>query len=520
MSSESPASSTGDAAAPKPNSATSTAGSTATTTSVPDAATRETTSAPSSNTAVPTSVSSASTPGPDTTIKSSSSPDAPPVPQPQSHPSSATAPSNATVRPPASVTASTVPATGNQPPPPQSHFYYPPPVTSNKQPAQGPYTAAQTKFDSKITKKPTSSTQSQHAAAGKASTQTSPPSKQQAQSMPPPRNMYPPHARPQGAPGSPGKHQFPHPPASPGRSTNFNHYAPGHPRHEGHPPPPHGWHDGHPPFPPPRSFYDAAAAAGFRHPVPPPPPNGPYRFSNPTLRRDAGHSGSHLTPSTTPMADLSSLATPSIGGVMSPYGDRPLLVQDGREGATSPSQIESAHRDDVSTMGCTCKKTKCLKLYCQCFAVKIYCAGNCRCLGCHNTMRYDAERQEAIRIIISRNPSAFDVKFQKHNLPAYAKVLSHKTGCKCRKSACMKKYCECYAGSVKCSAACRCVGCKNMPADGTAPPPLPPAIVPGSRAGAIRPKASKDESDKISKSKRQEPWMMNAAQNLVSERMI
>jgi Tesmin/TSO1-like CXC domain, cysteine-rich domain len=40
-------------------------------------------------------------------------------------------------------------------------------------------------------------------------------------------------------------------------------------------------------------------------------------------------------------------------------------------GATSPSQISSAHRDEVSNMGCTCKKTKCLKLYCQCFAVKV-----------------------------------------------------------------------------------------------------------------------------------------------------
>jgi hypothetical protein len=161
------------------------------------------------------------------------------------------------------------------------------------------------------------------------------------------------------------------------------------------------------------------------------------------------------------------------------------------EGATSPSQIEEFHREEVTTMGCTCKKTKCLKLYCQCFGVKIYCGHNCRCLSCHNLPQFDLERETAIRIILTRNPNAFETKFQKNtglpvtdpaamaatrnqdeasrqpgSLPMPARILSHKLGCKCRKSACMKKYCECYAGNVKCSSNCRCVGCKNVPLAG------------------------------------------------------
>lgn len=36
---------------------------------------------------------------------------------------------------------------------------------------------------------------------------------------------------------------------------------------------------------------------------------------------------------------------------------------------------------------CNCKKSKCLKLYCECFAGELYCNG-CNCADCHNTMQY------------------------------------------------------------------------------------------------------------------------------------
>ena len=34
--------------------------------------------------------------------------------------------------------------------------------------------------------------------------------------------------------------------------------------------------------------------------------------------------------------------------------------------------------------GCQCTKSKCLKLYCACFAKGKYCAGDCKCQNCHN----------------------------------------------------------------------------------------------------------------------------------------
>ena len=34
--------------------------------------------------------------------------------------------------------------------------------------------------------------------------------------------------------------------------------------------------------------------------------------------------------------------------------------------------------------GCTCKKTNCIKMYCECFSVGKQCTPECACFGCYN----------------------------------------------------------------------------------------------------------------------------------------
>ncbi|KAH8348377.1 hypothetical protein KR084_006847, partial [Drosophila pseudotakahashii] len=107
---------------------------------------------------------------------------------------------------------------------------------------------------------------------------------------------------------------------------------------------------------------------------------------------------------------------------------------------------------------CNCSKSQCLKLYCDCFANGEFCQ-DCTCKDCFNNLDYEVERERAIRSCLDRNPSAFKPKI---TAPNSGDMRLHNKGCNCKRSGCLKNYCECYEAKIPCTSICKCVGCRNM----------------------------------------------------------
>lgn len=125
------------------------------------------------------------------------------------------------------------------------------------------------------------------------------------------------------------------------------------------------------------------------------------------------------------------------------------------------SKLSTFMKPDMNkkkTRHCNCKNSKCLKLYCECLAYGEYCDDQCNCCDCHNTVQKEEVRNYALSLIAEKKPEILEgnkLKQQKSS-----KIVRGK-GCNCKKSACQKKYCECYNAAGGCGPHCKCEGCKN-----------------------------------------------------------
>ena len=110
-------------------------------------------------------------------------------------------------------------------------------------------------------------------------------------------------------------------------------------------------------------------------------------------------------------------------------------------------------QDEKDATRCRCQKSRCLKLYCDCFQSGSTCKDDCKCKSCGNTTS-NPKRQGKIDEALARDPNAFMLR------------AAPKTGvgCKCKRSKCLKLYCACFKAGNDCGEECICTDCANTAA--------------------------------------------------------
>jgi Tesmin/TSO1-like CXC domain, cysteine-rich domain len=113
--------------------------------------------------------------------------------------------------------------------------------------------------------------------------------------------------------------------------------------------------------------------------------------------------------------------------------------------ANYPVDLSLGTQDEQANKpGCSCAKTKCIKMYCSCFSYGKACTSLCSCVECKNTSAHRELSQ--------------DLKLTE----AQIKNKEGDICCNCKWSQCENSYCSCTKNSKGCGASCKCYSCKNV----------------------------------------------------------
>nr|CAD1819810.1 unnamed protein product [Ananas comosus var. bracteatus] len=153
--------------------------------------------------------------------------------------------------------------------------------------------------------------------------------------------------------------------------------------------------------------------------------------------------------------------------VMNNETSPPTVLENAEESSPKKKRRKLENGEGESCKRCSCKKSKCLKLYCECFAAGVYCSEPCACQGCFNKPIHEETVLSTRKQIESRNPLAFAPKVIRTS--ETGQELGFLTRLRLRlviKEDAMqeiklsKEILRVLSG-VGCSISCRCEACKN-----------------------------------------------------------